>query len=114
VSQQLDLGGSEHPAGVRLTIRQQAALEFISQHQPAASDVLGAFLHWRRRIEGGYGHDADTRCGYCGEDGLHAAQALARKGLVRRSREGWALAGQLLAQPPLADRGAQGDLPENY
>lgn len=107
---QLDLTGKEHPAGVKLTIRQQAALDYISARQPVPSDELGAFLHHRRRHEGGSGHDQDSRCGYCADDGRDAGRALARKGLVRRTRAGWVLDGY---QAPAAPS-SQGDLPEGF
>ena len=45
MSQQLDLTGGEQPAAVKLTVRQQAALEFVRQRQPVSSDELGGLLH---------------------------------------------------------------------
>jgi len=96
---------------VKLTVRQQAALAFITARPPVASDELGAYLHARRAREGGFGHDPDRRCGYCHEDGRAMGRALAKKGLVRRSREGW-----VTGEASIAPRGpsAQGDLPEDY
>lgn len=56
---QIDLEGHEHPtAAVRLTARQQAALDHIAARQPIPSDELGAHLHAlagiERRTAGGW------------------------------------------------------------
>lgn len=110
MNEQLDLGGGEHPAGAKLTIRQQAALAHIAERQPVSSDELGAFLHWRRMLEAGSGHGLDHRCGYCQSEGADMGKALKAKGFVRRTRAGWVLDGyQALAAPS-----SQGDLPEGY
>lgn len=88
---QLDLMGGELPVGVTLTERQAAALAYIRENQPVASDELGAYLHELRRTAGGRGHPSETRCVWCTDEGRQMLRALRRKRrLVKQLRGiGW-------------------------
>ncbi len=78
------------PKPVKLTERQQAALDFIVANQPVTSEELGAFLHEIRMQTGGRGHDREARCRYCSGEGAQTARALRRHKLVVQKRQlGW-------------------------
>ncbi len=80
------------PAPVKLTGRQQLALDYITTHQPVTSEQLGAILHEDRRERGGRGHHRDERCAYCHDEGSQMGRALRAKRLVVRKRGlGWCL-----------------------
>ena len=73
------LGGPELPPGVTLTVRQAVFFEYLREHEPVASDELGALAHSRRRRRR---HSTDTRCALCGRDGQRVGRELERKGLA--------------------------------
>jgi hypothetical protein len=94
VSSQLDLLGGTPTTEPRLTDRQEFALETIGRLQPISSDELGAHLHAYRQANGGRGHDPDTRCDWCTQEGRDMGAALRKKGLVvQRRMAGWCLVG---------------------
>lgn len=112
MDEQLDLAGGSHPHGVNLTPRQDAAFAFVRDHGPVSSDELGAFLHEYRRDAGGRGHDRDTRCDYCREEGADMGGVLRSKGLVERRRGPerllvWVAEGSADRSADSADRSAQ-------
>lgn len=86
MTEQLTLDGK--PA-VKLTERQQYALDIITDLGPVPSDELGAHMHERRGK-----HTSDLRCRYCGDEGKDIAKELRKKKLVRMRRgEGWYVVG---------------------
>lgn len=83
------LGRPEAPPGMRLTPRQEAALELVRRHGAVADDELGALMHslapqWSRSL-----HHPDERCRYCGDAGRQIGCALERKGLIVWERRAW-------------------------
>jgi hypothetical protein len=74
---------------MRLTARQQQALELLRHDGPLAAEELGAFLHSQRKTKR---HRADLRCQWCRQDGYSMLTSLARKGLAKgvgRGRPRW-------------------------
>lgn len=91
----LDGTGTPTPPDVRLTVRQRWALEIISEKEPIPSELLGAYLHELRAVEGtGNGHAHEDVCRFCRQEGEGMGRRLRDLGLVRYSRKrgGWALA----------------------
>lgn len=113
--EQLDLAGGAHPHGVKLTRRQDVAYAYVRDHGPVTSDELGALLHELRMLAGHRGHDSDSRCEYCREEGADMGGVLLAKGLVERRRgaEGlltWRVADRTADS---ADRTASAQLPDD-
>lgn len=99
----------------KLTGRQQAVLDALTQaaHDGITTDEAGATAHALK--EGRWAHGPDDRCLYCSRDGRQILEALRTKGLARyRSRlKVWQLA-DLPAEKPEPARAWDGTGPVPY
>jgi len=85
---QSTLPGLDLDPSLSLTPRQSFALNLIRERGPLSSEELGAHLCSRNLR-----HSSEQRCEWDVSNGRGVAEALARKGLVRRVRgEGWVVA----------------------
>lgn len=83
------LGRPEAPPGMRLTPRQEVALDYVRRHGAVADDELGALAHSILPQGSRYLHSPDTRCRFCGDAGRQIGEALERKGLIVWERRAW-------------------------
>jgi hypothetical protein len=70
-----------------LTARQQRAYDYLAAHDGVTADEVGAYLHGQRDRNP---HGMDTRCDWCGRDGLQVlrSKALAPHITYRKDRHG--------------------------
>lgn len=111
---QLDLLGGSAPVelGVKLTERQQFALELVGRLQPVESDEVGAHLCERRGK-----HPSDQRCEWDAQNGRGVLRALRAKGFVQQKKgSGWVLAGyrQPRAPEPVREGLDEHGFPEGF
>lgn len=66
---------------VKLTARQQAAVDYLAAHDGVPADEIGAALHERRGK-----HDAGDRCGFCATEGRSVLKSKAVRPLVTYRR----------------------------
>ena len=102
----LDGTGTPTPPELRLTTRQRYALEIVSEREPISSERLGAYLHELRALEEkGSGHDHESVCRFCRQEGRSMGDRLREFGLVAYSTKyhGWRLATSKLRRFANAD-----------
>ena len=77
------LGDQAQPVDLELGITQRAVMRVLRRLESITVDEAGAIAHAGRGK-----HTVDERCGFCGPDGDPILQALERRGLIERGRDG--------------------------